>query len=117
MIDVETIRRVVSAFYDAMFDDVMIGYMFRGQDKARLTARETELMAAHFGLPGVTYTGRPLEAAHARHKIMGAQFDRRAVILAETLDAFPLAPEVKTEWLRHTLDLRDQLTSARECKD
>src|SRR6185436_12447391 len=97
----------------------MIGFMFRGKDRQHLIDREYELTAALLGAPGVTYTGRPMRAAHARHTIFGGQFERRLQIMRETMRDHGVAPEVQQAWIDHQLSLRSQITRDRgsECSD
>ena len=83
-IGADALRAVVTDFYDRVFRDAMIGFMFQGKDKQHLIDREYELVAALLGAPGVTYTGRPMRVAHAQHTIFGGQFERRLQILRET---------------------------------
>ena len=113
------LRAVLADFYARVFDDVMIGFMFRGKDRQHLIDREYELTAALLGAPGVTYTGRPLRIAHAAHTIFGGQFERRLQILRETLRDHGVHPDVQTAWLDHQLALRSQITRDRgsECDD
>jgi hemoglobin len=113
------LRAVITEFYDRVFRDVMIGFMFQGKDRAHLIEREYELTANLLGAQGVTYTGRPMRAAHARHTIFGGHFERRLQILRETLADHAVDGEVCAVWIAHTLALRDQITRDRgsECKD
>lgn len=113
------LRAVLGDFYGRVFGDVMIGFMFQGKDRQHLIDREYELTAALLGAPGVTYTGRPLGAAHAQHTIFGGQFERRLQILRETLRDHDIDPEVQQAWIDHQLALRGQITRDRgsECDD
>jgi hemoglobin len=115
-IGLEPLRAVIADFYDRIFPDVMIGFMFQGKDKAHLIAREHELVAALLGAD-IKYTGRPMRTAHASHTIFGGHFERRLQILRETLAAHAVDPEVQTAWIDHTLSLRSQITRDRgsEC--
>jgi hemoglobin len=113
------LRAVLTDFYGRVFRDVMIGFMFQGKDRRHLIDREYELTAALLGAPGVTYTGRPLRAAHAQHTIFGGQFERRLQILRETLRDHGVDAEVQQAWIDHQLALRGQITrdQGSECKD
>jgi hemoglobin len=113
------LRAVIADFYSRVFPDVMIGFMFQGKDRQHLIDREYELTAALLGAPGVTYTGRPMRAAHAQHTIFGGQFERRLQILRETLRDHAVDPEVQQVWIDHQLALRSQITrdQGSECKD
>jgi hemoglobin len=118
-IGADALRAVLTEFYRRVFDDVMIGFMFRGLDRQHLIDREYELTAALLGAPGVTYSGRPMRVAHARHTIFGGQFERRLQILREVLRDHAVAPDVQRAWIDHQLALRDQITRDRgsDCDD
>ncbi|HEU0029718.1 MAG TPA: group 1 truncated hemoglobin [Kofleriaceae bacterium] len=118
-IGADKLRAVVSDFYDRVFGDVMIGFMFDGKNKQLLIQREWELVAALLGAPGVTYTGRPMRTAHAQHTIFGGHFERRLQILREALRDHAVDPDVQQAWIDHTLALRGQITRDKgsECKD
>jgi len=103
------LRRVIERFIDRVFDDVMIGYLFRAADRARVKEKEFEHAAEHLGGP-FTYSGRPLAAAHAPHRIRGGQFMRRVQILKETLTELHAPPTVVEHWIGHTMALRPLIT-------
>lgn len=104
------LRPLISRFVDRMFDDVMIGYLFRSADRERVKAKEYEFAARHLGAP-VEYTGRPIPDAHRAHRVTGGQFMRRLQILKETLVAFQAPPEVSRHWVEHTLALQAEITN------
>ena len=103
------LRAIIERFVDRIFEDVMIGYLFRSADRQRVKDKEFEFAARHLGAP-VTYTGRPLAEAHRAHRITGGQFMRRLQILKETLAEHQVAPEIREHWLNHTLALQAQIT-------
>jgi hemoglobin len=108
----DKLRAVLETFYDAVFADVMIGFFFRGKDKARLVDKEWELVASHLGAP-VRYSGRPLAEAHAAHPILGGHFERRLQLLREAMAAHGVDPDVREAWIAHTIALRPLVTSDR----
>ncbi|HEY3498748.1 MAG TPA: group 1 truncated hemoglobin [Polyangiaceae bacterium] len=103
------LRAIIERFVDRIFDDTMIGYLFAAADRARIKQKEFEHAAEHLGA-GVTYTGRPLDAAHRPHRIRGGQFMRRIQILRETLDEFGVPAAVRERWLTHNLSLQSLVT-------
>lgn len=105
------LRRVIEHFYAQVFVDPMIGFYFRDQDREHLITRELELIAEHLGAPGVLYTGRPLDRAHARHRIFRGHFDRRTRLLEQAMEACGLPEPVRVVWLAHTASLRGQITA------
>ena len=104
------LRRVVERFVDRVFDDVMIGYLFRAADRARVKQKEFEHAAEQLGGP-VSYTGRPLAAAHGPHRIRGGQFMRRIQILRETFRELDVPSAVADAIIENNLSLREQITS------
>jgi hemoglobin len=113
------LRAVISDFYDRVFRDVMIGFMFQGKDKQHLIDREFELAARMLGASHITYTGRPMRTAHGSHTIFGGHFERRLQILRETMADHVVDAEVQQVWIDHTQALREQITRDKgsECKD
>lgn len=115
----DKLRAVIADFYDRVFRDVMIGFMFQGKDKQHLIEREWEFAANFLGAPDVKYTGRPLRTAHANHTIFGGHFERRLQILREAMHDHAVDPDVQRSWIEHTNALRAQITRDKgsECKD
>jgi truncated hemoglobin YjbI len=103
------LRAIVNEFVDRIFDDAMIGFFFRNADRKRVKEKEYEFAARHLGA-AVPYTGKPLPDAHAPHRIMGGQFNRRLQVLKETLDEFHAPARVREHWIRHTELLRPLIT-------
>ncbi len=115
----EALRAVVTDFYDRLFRDVMIGFMFQGKDRAQLVQREWEFTAGFLGAPNVSYAGRSMRTAHAQHRIFGGHFERRLQILRETMADHHVPAAVQDAWIAHTQALRAQITTDQgsECKD
>ncbi len=104
------LRAVIAEFYERVFADAMIGFHFQGTDKQRLIDKELELALGILGA-SVPYTGQPLRAAHAKHRIFGGQFMRRLQILREVMAEHGLPEEVQTTWVEHTMRLMPQITA------
>lgn len=82
----DLVRRTVDTFVDRIMDDAMIGFHFRGVDRARLKQLEFEHMARVLGAT-IPYTGRALHSAHKKHDIRMGQFNRRKMILINSMNA------------------------------
>ncbi len=106
----DRLRAVLEDFYDRVFADPMIGFLFQGSDRARLIDKEWELAATMLG-GEVRYTGRPMRQAHARAPILGGHFERRQKLLRDTLDSHGVPSDVTETWLRHNEKLRPQVTA------
>ena len=106
------LRRIIDRFVDRLFDDVMIGFLFQASSvsRERIKEKEYELAAEHLGAP-VRYTGRPLQTAHRRHKIMTGHFMRRLQILKDTLDEAGAPERVRRHWVEHTLERMPLITN------
>ena len=105
------LHAIIDRFVDRLFEDMMIGYLFRSADRNRVKAKEYEFAARHLGAE-LSYTGRPLPQAHRAHRITGGQFMRRLQILKDTLAEFDVAPEIREHWIEHTLGLQEQITDS-----
>jgi hemoglobin len=110
----ESLRAIIDAFVDHMFDDVMIGFFFRKVSRKHIKELEFQHAAEHLGGP-IVYRGRPLAEAHAPHRIMSGQFSRRKQILKETLEAHGVPEDVRERWLERTEQLRALITGGRPC--
>lgn len=109
----EALRAVLTDFYERVFADPMIGFLFAGKNKQRLIQKEWEMTARLLGASEIPYTGRPMPQAHARSPILGGHFERRLQLLSETLADHRVDPEVSRVWLDHTRSLRPQVTADR----
>ena len=101
----QALRAILTDFYDRVFADVMIGFMFKGRDRARLVELETQFTARALG-GDVVYEGRGMRQAHAAIPILIGHFQRRYQILRETLTDHAVDSEVAEAWLGHTRALQ-----------
>lgn len=109
----DALRRVLEDFYERVFADPMIGFLFEGKNKQRLVQKEWEMTARLLGATEIRYTGRPMPQAHAQSPILGGHFERRRQILEDTLADHGVDAEVRAAWLDHTRALRPQVTADR----
>lgn len=104
----EALRPVIADFVDRMRADVMIGFHFNHVDPEVLKQRELEFSALALG-GKLAYTGRKLPEAHAQHPILPGQFDRRLMILRETMADHQVPEPVQKALLKHAQKLRSQI--------
>lgn len=111
------LRALLEDFYGRVFADTMIGFFFRDADRGRLVEKELELALRMLG-SARPYTGRPIAAVHAPHRIFGGQFDRRLQILRETLADHDVPEEVRERWITESEEMRALVTrdAAGECR-
>jgi hemoglobin len=112
------LRAIIDDFVDRVFDDVMIGFIFHRANKERIKRHEYEHAARWLGAD-VEYGGRPLDVAHAPHRILGGQFLRRKEILRQTLVAHHVPEPIIDAWMEHTESLRHLITKdeGSTCRD
>ena len=102
------LRAIIEDFTRRVFDDVMIGFLFDGKPKARITEMEYRHAAAHLGGP-VEYTGRSMRAAHRASPILGGHFRRRRQILVNTLRDHQVPQDIAERWIAHQDALMDEV--------
>lgn len=103
------LRALIDDFVDRVFNDLMIGFLFQRANRERIKRYEYEFAAAFLGAD-VQYAGKPIDAAHKPHRIMGGQFARRRKILDDVLKAHDVPDDVRSLWLAHTDALRPLVT-------
>ena len=103
------LRQTVVDFYELVFPDMMIGYMFDGKNKSRLIEKELELALEVLGFE-TKYAGRDLKMLHRPLLIQGGQFDRRSVLLKKAMEKNNLPADLQKKWLAHTESLRFEVT-------
>ncbi len=94
------LRSLVADFYVRVFDDVMIGYLFKGVDRQRLEDLEVQFVARFFG-HDVAYEGRGMRQAHHHVRILRGHFLRRRQLLVETLADHGVPMDLQVAWLAH----------------
>ncbi len=95
----EPLRAILRRLYDRLFDDVMVGFLFAGKDKAALVEHQLWFTARFLGGPS-RYEGKSIPDAHARLPLLPGHFDRRHHLLAQTLAECKVPERVAAEWLR-----------------
>jgi hemoglobin len=93
------LRALLTSLYDKLFDDMMVGFLFAGRDKAQLIEHQVWFTAKFLGGPS-RYTGRSLPDAHASLPLLSGHFDRRHHLLRLALEAHNAPSHVAAEWLR-----------------
>ncbi len=95
------LRKVLIEFYERIFKDPMISYLFAAQNKALLVERELEWTAKALGYP-IEYKGKGIARAHQAHAIRRGHFFRRNQLLLETLQSQALPKECIDWWMEHS---------------
>jgi hemoglobin len=111
------VRAVLISLYDKLFSDPIVGFLFRGHDKARIVEQQVALTCSFLGGPQ-RYEGKPLPEAHAGLPLLPGHFDRRHQLLEEVLAYHRVPADGCTEWLRIDEALRSSVLAAgREARE
>lgn len=103
------IAGILREFYQRMSRDVLLGFFFDGHDLEAIARKQGEFILRAFGAEP-SYTGKPPAQAHeALAPILRGHFDRRLVILEETLRAHGLPPEDIRVWIAFEDAFRDSV--------
>lgn len=111
----QKINEVIQSFYDKAFEDPMIGYLFRNHSKARLVEQQSKFAVAMLG-GAKLYDGQGLKQAHQGLGIRGAHFDRRQVLMRETLEELQIPMELQNQWLEAEEKLRPLVVHGAPCQ-
>jgi truncated hemoglobin YjbI len=107
------LRAVLTDLYDQLFDDLMVGFLFAGSDKAHIIEQQVAFTGRFLGGPQV-YAGKPLPEAHERLPLLPGHFDRRHHLLRKTLERHHVPEAVAAEWLRIDAQLKASVLKSGE---
>lgn len=107
----EKLVQIMTDFYDRLFNDVFVGFIFTPFDKAHLIHQQVLFTGNLLGAKDLKFEGKSLREAHSNLPIRPAHFARRQVILKEVLHDHSIALEVIEEWLKCELQLKSQILS------
>jgi truncated hemoglobin YjbI len=93
------IREIVRDFYRRLEHDVLVGFFFDGKDIELIAERQSQFILRAMGLQP-SYTGKAPADAHTElAPILSGHFDRRLVVLDETLKANGLNENDRQIWI------------------
>ena len=100
------LEAVVTELYDRLFDDIIVGFLFRDSHKPSLIESQQNWVRAHLGDRAQTWDGPSIRTIHKTLPILSGQFDRRHQILREVLEAHEVPEHVRDAWLELDSALR-----------
>jgi hemoglobin len=103
----ERLERIVTDFYERVFEDPIIGFFFDDSDLEHIVEMQVEYLRARLGTEDVEYTGESIRRAHDDLPILDGHFDRRHQILKDVLDEYEIPDEVHDAWIELDASLRD----------
>jgi truncated hemoglobin YjbI len=103
------IRELVHRFYERMEKDILIGYFFTGRNLGEIADRQSEFLFRAMGLRP-SYAGKAPADAHVElPPILSGHFDRRLVLLDQTLEAEGLSEPDRQIWIGFENAFRDAI--------
>lgn len=96
----ESLKKILLQFYQNLSQDILVGFFFTGRDLIQISNKQAEFMLNAAGLL-TAYSGKGPSTAHvALPPILSGHFDRRLVILRETLVAHHVPEPLVDQWIQ-----------------
>lgn len=105
----ERFRELLTDFYDRLFDDIIIGFLFAESDKSALVESQMAWSSARLGDRSGSYEGPTIRGSHVDLPITSGMFDRRHQILREVLEEWDVPEHVRDAWLELDQSLRSNV--------
>lgn len=94
------LEAILDSFYNKMAQDILIGYFFTGKDLKKIARMQKAFLMKAWGI-SQAYTGKfPAQAHKHLPDILKGHFDRRLVILRQTLQEFKISSEWIDVWVK-----------------
>jgi len=102
---------LMERFYQAMGQDLMIGFFFSGRDLKTIAQKQASFFLMAAGLnPGFSGKG-PSTAHQALPPILSGHFDRRLMILRQVLESEGVSEQQISRWVRFEESFRAVVVS------
>jgi len=106
------LQGILEDFYVRMAEDIIVGFFFTGRDLKHIAHQQAQFILNAAGLIP-KFEGKGPSTAHvALPPILAGHFDRRIVILRETLVAHGLPSEVVESWVGFEASFRDMIVQS-----
>jgi truncated hemoglobin YjbI len=106
----EKLFKILKDFYERMSKDLLIGFFFENHDLEKIAQMQRGFILNAAGL--APYQGKGPSTAHvALPPILSGHFDRRLMILSETLEAHDLSASDLKLWLQFEESFREMVVS------
>jgi len=96
----EKIKLILEAFYQAQAADVMIGFFFEGRDVKEIARKQLLFLKMLAGEHLEERVNKPAVAHVSLPPILSGHFDRRHVLLRETLEQFHVRSDLINTWIQ-----------------
>ena len=111
LIGEDKVKEVITRFYDRVFVDPVISHFFFKKNKDHLIRRQTEFTLVLLGSKSHRYNGVSMKAAHRNLGLKNVHFDRRKIIMKETLKDLSINGVLSSRWLKLEEKFRPLLVS------
>src|SRR5581483_9140374 len=93
------LEEILTRFYEKMSKDTLIGFFFDGKDLKEIAKKQKSFLMKAWGITN-QYSGKtPTQAHQNLPPILKGHFDRRLVLLRETLKESNLEPAAIEAWV------------------
>jgi len=93
------LKEILRDFYHRMSEDILIGYFFSGRDTDTIADKQMQFLMFAMGV-SPSYEGKSPSSAHLElPPILTGHFDRRLVILEQTLKEHGVCEEDIRTWI------------------
>lgn len=114
----EKLTEILTLFYNRLFEDPFVGFLFQAFDKEDLLRKQILFTGRLLGATELKYEGKGLREAHFPHPIRSAHFGRRQVILRSVLEELKIPENLISEWLAIELSLKPFVVKGQgDCND
>lgn len=114
----EKLTEILTLFYDRLFEDPFVGFLFQAFDREDLLRKQILFTGRLLGATELKYEGKGLREAHFPHPIRSAHFGRRQVILRSVLEELSVPENLISDWLSLELSLKPFVVKGQgDCKD
>lgn len=100
------LQNILKDFYDRLFDDIIVGFLFVNTDKQHIITMQHEFLCKLFGATKA-YSGKSPATAHRHLPLLPGHFDRRIHVLKQTLLDQKVPQDVIDDWIKLENSLRD----------
>lgn len=114
----DILSRILLDFYEKASQDVLIGFFFDNKNLNDIAYKQSQFMLQTAGFltsikktPSINIKS-PKEAHEKLAPILSGHFDRRLVLLQETLNKYGLSKEEQQVWLSFEEAFRKQVVSS-----
>ncbi|MEK7691242.1 MAG: group 1 truncated hemoglobin [Bdellovibrionota bacterium] len=106
------LRSLLDDFYERASKDILIGFFFLGKDLSAIAQKQTEFLLRAMGQTD-RYSGRSPAHAHlGLAPILGGHFDRRTVLLRNTMADHGLSPAAQDAWVQFEALFRESIVTS-----